>query len=204
MSRTDLTVADWSDPEPVTQGNKKGVGVLSSRGCMAAWSTEIANEFIRLGVAASRPLDQMQLQDLTYIAHGWCLAVTDQPLTGDRPEALADGPEYRLLAQALLAWGSKPVEDLIPAGSLWPVPIKRTQVGDQSNLDSNDRDWVERIYQHYAMLDVVQLVPLTRQQATPWDRVFAQGKGLGKEIPHSMIKAQFLELSVTYRDQIGD
>lgn len=148
---------------------------------MAAWSTEIANEFIRLAVADGRPLDQMQLQDLTYIAHGWRLAETDEPLTGDRPEALADGPEYRLLARALLDWGSKPVEHLIPAESLWPVPVKGAQIGDQSNLDSIDRDWVAQIYEHYGMLDVVQLVPLTREQATPWDRIFAQGKGAGKE-----------------------
>jgi len=37
---------------------------------MVAWSPEIANEFIRLARAEARLLDQMQLQELVYIAHG--------------------------------------------------------------------------------------------------------------------------------------
>lgn len=51
------------------------------------WSREIANRFIRLAATEGRCFDQMQLQDLVYIAHGWCLALTGEPLTGDRPEA---------------------------------------------------------------------------------------------------------------------
>ena len=54
---------------------------------MPAWSTQIADEFIALASQDGRALDQLQLEKLVYIAHGWCLAATGQPLTGDRPEA---------------------------------------------------------------------------------------------------------------------
>ncbi|WP_308514773.1 hypothetical protein [Sphingomonas flavescens] len=171
---------------------------------MPAWSTEIANEFLRLAVADGRLLDQMQLQDLTYIAHGWCLAATDQPLTGDRPEALADGPEYRLLAKALRAWGTKPVRHQIPVADLFPIAVSAKAAQSVSALETKDRDWVARTYMLYAMLDVVQLSPLIRQQSTAWDRVFAQGKGAGKEIPHALIKAQFVELSANHSGQVHD
>lgn len=36
---------------------------------MPAWSSEIANDFIRLAAKNGRPLNQMQLQELIYIAH---------------------------------------------------------------------------------------------------------------------------------------
>jgi uncharacterized phage-associated protein len=74
-----------------------------------AWSTEIANELIRMASADGKAFDQMHLQELVYIAHGWCLVITGAPLTGDRPEALEHGPEYRRLAKALAKWGLEPV-----------------------------------------------------------------------------------------------
>lgn len=68
---------------------------------MPGWSPDIANEFIRRGLREGRAFDQMQLQKLVYIAHGWCLAFSGEPLTGDRPEAWDFGPVYRRLANAL-------------------------------------------------------------------------------------------------------
>jgi len=59
---------------------------------MPGWSTEIATVFIRRGLEHGRAFDQMQLQKLIYIAHGWSLAATGEPLTGDRPEAWDLGP----------------------------------------------------------------------------------------------------------------
>jgi len=168
---------------------------------MAAWSTEIANEFIRLAVADGRPLDQMQLQDLVYIAHGWCLAATGQPLTGDRPEALGYGPEYRQLARALAAWGVTPVTREIPYRDLWPMTVRSDELTNASILDPVDRDWVERIYKEFAMLGPLQLAPLTRLSRTPWVPVFDAGKGVGHVISHAMIRAQFIELSTRFLQQ---
>lgn len=165
---------------------------------MAAWSTEIANEFIRLAVADDRPLDQMQLQDLVYIAHGWCLAATGQPLTGDRPEALEYGPEYRQLAEALATWGSTPVVKEIPQDDLWPITVRLEAAGTASKLDPVDRDWVERVYKEYAMLGSLQLAPLTRLSGTPWVAVFDGGKGAGRLISHAMVRSQFTELSARF------
>ena len=73
---------------------------------MPGWSPDIANEFIRRGLREGRAFDQMQLQKLVYIAHGWCLAFSGEPLTGDRPEAWDFGPVYRRLANALQSQGT--------------------------------------------------------------------------------------------------
>ena len=171
---------------------------------MAAWSTEIANEFIRLALVDGCPLDQMQLQQMVYIAHGWCLAATNQPLTGDRPETMPHGPEYRQLAIALAAWGIDSVVEEIPAYELWPVRISSGENRtNRSILDQFDRDWVRRMYREYGDLTAAKLAPLTRGDHTPWTAISARGSAGPVEISHAMIRAQFVELAKQFRHPTG-
>src|SRR5687768_13546378 len=83
---------------------------------MPAWSEEIAAFLLREAGERSSPLDQLQLQALTYIAHGWRLAASGEPLTGDRPIITPFGPAYERLARALRRCGMKRVRssDLAP------------------------------------------------------------------------------------------
>jgi hypothetical protein len=89
---------------------------------MPAWSIEIANELVAAGSRAGRTFDQIQLQKLVYVAHGWCLAMTGEPLTGDRPEAWDVGPMYRRLADALRSKGRNPILQAIRI----PLPFAPT------------------------------------------------------------------------------
>jgi uncharacterized phage-associated protein len=98
---------------------------------MPAWSPQIANEVIRLASADGRAFDQMKLQELVYIAHGWCLAITGEPLTGDRPEALKHGPEYRRLADALAGCG----KSILRAGRAATAKAAPAKAGDSLAVD---------------------------------------------------------------------
>ena len=98
---------------------------------MPGWSPEIANEFIRLAVSRCRPLDQLQIQSLVYIAHGWSLALHDQPLTGDRPEALDFGPTYKRLADALSRHGRTTITE----------PILRREAFGNDAIESDQTAW---------------------------------------------------------------
>lgn len=163
---------------------------------MPAWSPEIANDFIRLAVAENRALDQSQLQKLVYIAHGWCLALFDQPLTGDRPEAWEFGPVYRRLADALAPYGRTLVTREIRMGDIrdgsWiPDGGMRTL----SELDAFERDLIASVYQEYGSFGGCRLSALTRRGVAPWAQVYADGAGEFRDIPHDLVKAQFVELA---------
>lgn len=53
---------------------------------------QIANKFITLGNQHHNPLTHMQLQKLTYIAHGYYLALTGKPLLNECVSAWKYGP----------------------------------------------------------------------------------------------------------------
>jgi uncharacterized phage-associated protein len=165
---------------------------------MPTWSPEIANEFIRLAAADGRVFNQIQLQKLVYIAHGWRLAISGQPLTGDRPEAWEFGPVYRRLADALARFGVDPVpHGLGRAESLEQAAISTFNVSD---LDENERDVIVRIYQEYGRFSGSQLSNLTRRGSTPWKRIYADGSGKFRDIPHELVRAQFVRLAATRND----
>jgi uncharacterized phage-associated protein len=161
-----------------------------------AWSPEIANELIRLALADGKAFDQMHLQELVYIAHGWCLAITGEPLTGDRPEALGHGPEYRRLADALARWGVQPVTSQIEmTDAYWNRSKTDATVSAGSELCPIERDILVRVYTEYGNLQTSRLAMLTRAQGTPWEHVFAGGAGQWRDIPHELIKAQFAQVA---------
>ena len=155
---------------------------------MPAWSPEVANEFIGIGRAEGKAFSQMHLQELVYIAHAWCLILTGEPLTGDRPEAFEHGPEYRRLADALKKWGAKPVDRQIDIPCL-------SEAGHKCELSPDERAILERVYSVYASIATSRLATLTRAPGTPWERVFAGGSGNGRDIHHLLIKKQFERLA---------
>ena len=163
---------------------------------MPAWSTEIANEFVRLAAAEGRCFDQSQLQKLVYIAHGWCLALHDQPLTGDRPEAWEFGPVYRRLAEALARYGRDPIEhgiDLAETPHPQGTPDRRRPIA--SDLDQKERELIATVYDNYGKLRASQLSNWTRKRIAPWKEIFEGTAGEFRDIPHSLVRAQFVELA---------
>lgn len=162
---------------------------------MPAWSPEIANEFVRMAVRDEQRLDQLQLQGLVYIAHGWCLAMYGEPLTGDRPEAWEYGPIYRRLADALETYGQDPVKGAISSAKTNRDP-HRAKAGSSvlSKLDRTEAALITEIYHTYAAFESWQLSALTRKGESPWKQVMEDGTGKSREIPHELIRTQFVEL----------
>ena len=163
---------------------------------MPAWSPEIANEFIRLARAQGRAFKQGQLQKLTYIAHGICLASTGEPLTGDQPDAGHFGPEYARLAASLVSYGCDPVLDDISVAAIYPGLGEATLARLQEvELSHDETKIIRSVFESFGSLDPSQLWTLTRLHPTaPWKTVYDGDSRAFRTINHRLIQAQFIEL----------
>lgn len=75
----------------------------------------VANTFLELAKRDGKPLSNMKLQKLVYIAHGWMLGITGNPLIKNRVEAWQWGPVIPDLYHPLKKYGSGIVDESLPA-----------------------------------------------------------------------------------------
>ena len=80
---------------------------------MSHSSLAIANEFLKRAQNDGIPLTHMHVQKLVYIAHGWNLAVNNEPLIDESFVAWDYGPVAPSLFQALRRYGAGTVTRLI-------------------------------------------------------------------------------------------
>jgi uncharacterized phage-associated protein len=147
---------------------------------MSQSSEVIAAHILRLAAGREFDLDQVQLQGLTYIAHGWWLAQEGEPLTTDRPRAEVFGPEYRALADLLKSFGIRALP---------------TSVLDQSfnaSLSDRELEHLASIVSTHGRLKGFQLSAVTRIPRGAWENAIAHG--YGQEIQDGEIRRQFQEL----------
>lgn len=121
-------------------------------------ATTIANEFLGLASADGRELTPMQVIKLTYIAHGWSLALLDRPLIENKIEAWRYGPVIPDLYRRLNIYGRNPI-----AG-----PIKRAMLERSETLDENAKSLISQVFGKYGALTGIQLSNLTHRTGTPW------------------------------------
>lgn len=164
---------------------------------MAAWSAEIANEFIRRAAEEGRALTQMQLQKLVYIAHGWNLAINGEKLTHDDPQAWDYGPVYRDLWEALKAYGRRPVTREIRKGEYLPEMLddQIAALPARAQLDDDERAIIDSVYRNYGSFHAFKLSALTHEPDTPWTHVYADGDGRFRKITSDQIRQYFLDLA---------
>lgn len=171
---------------------------------MSASSPAIANEFIRLAANDSRKLTQMQLQKLVYIAHGWNLAINNEPLTDESPSAWDYGPVYPALRDALISQGSKPVDNEIVQGVFGAgVFLDGDEASEPARAELSEaaRRVIERVYRNYGSFHAYRLSALTHQPDTPWSKVYKKGAGRFDNIPDDLIREHFLDIARQRRER---
>lgn len=159
---------------------------------MPGWSPEIANEFIDLAIVNHHALHPLQLQKLVYVAHGWCLGATGEPLTGDRPEARSFGPIYRRLFDALAAFGPDPVIRKIYASEFEPLArVDSRPIPAKAELNTFEMDAIALVYEDFGTLPLTRLSKLTQGPGTAWSRIYSATATRFIDIPHELIRDQF-------------
>ena len=123
--------------------------------CYSAIS--VANAFIDIAGRHGRTITNLSLQKLVYLAHGWYYAITDTPLINEDFQAWRYGPVVYSLYNALRSYGAGVVTDKIPSSFCVPT-------------DSEDYKFLQAVYEKYGSLSVTQLVALTHQPGSPWEK----------------------------------
>ncbi len=161
---------------------------------MSAHSTAVANEFLKLAKKVNRPLTQMHLQKLVYIANGWNLAIDHVPLTEDSPCAWDYGPVYPDLRDALKSYGRDPVDKPIKFGD-FIIFSENSDEEVSGNFLQKESELIDKVFEVYGGFHAFKLSALTHEKDTPWYNIYMTQKHRGGEIPNEEIKAHFITIA---------
>lgn len=117
----------------------------------------IANAFIKRSLEECKPLSNMQLQKLVYIANGFCLALLDKPLYYEETYAWTYGPLIKPLYSSLMSFGPNHVTTEIPINNY------------EDGIDPNEQKIINYVWAKYSDMSAYKLSDLTHQAGTPWD-----------------------------------
>ncbi len=123
----------------------------------------------------------MKLLKLTYIAHGWMLALHDRPIFEEKVWAWKYGPVIPELYEKVREYRR--------------LPVSYDFFSDcHEKLDIEQQDIVEQTLAIYGKFDAINLSARTHTKVTPWYKIWNEnGKSV---IPNSLIKEYYVGLSV--------
>ena len=134
----------------------------------------IANYFLDKADEDSISLSPMKIIKLVYIAHGWYLALTDEPLIKDYVEAWTYGPVIPDLYHEFKQFGSDPIQ-----GRAFERIEPSIYAGENSlELPFSTEQFLNRIWDIYKEYTALQLSSATHQPDTPWYITMQEHSGL--------------------------
>jgi uncharacterized phage-associated protein len=161
---------------------------------MAYRAAAVANEFLDLASQAGRQLTQIEIQKLVYFAHGWYLALKDEPAIGELVEAWKYGPVVRSLYDNFRSFGSDPITKKAVSWSLEGGKFRTQTPSIQSDNQADDRytaALIGAVWQKYGSLPPFKLVEITHLPDSPWFKAYSEKKTY---IPNESIQAYFKSL----------
>lgn len=146
----------------------------------------IANEFLKRN---GGPMNQMKLQKLVYIAHGWNLAINRSPLINDRIEAWDGGPVMRAIWNHIRDFGWNSENYLLRPPNGVPYEAKLTPA--QGAV-------IDHVWRRYSQYTGLELSNMTHEPGTPWSNAYF-GRGRNSPLSQSDIQQHFIELALAGR-----
>lgn len=153
----------------------------------------VANWFIDRFNRASRPITQLQVHKLVYIAHGFHLALDPKGtgLVSEHLKAWRFGPVLPSLRDEFREFGNQPItrmadEWLGPGYSLTPRI-------DEYSPEEWELALLEGVFKRYGHMSGPQLIDWTHREGGPWHQCTGGGRfaELGVTIPDELIRQCF-------------
>lgn len=150
---------------------------------MAYKAATIANYFLDKASKEGRAVTPMQLIKLVYIAHGWALGYTGEPLLDETVQAWKYGPVIKSLYDSVKRYGSGAVSEPI---RVW---------GQASSAVGEDiAPLLDSVWKNYSPFSGVQLSAMTHLADTPWWKAWHDLDGKSQyfaEIPNDLIERHY-------------
>lgn len=140
----------------------------------------VANYFVQKGLDENdRELTPMKVLKLSYIAHGWHLALFDAPLLAESPQAWQYGPVIPSIYRAFKPYGNQ--------------TITAPYFNGETITNPQTLKFLNRIWEVYKGYSGWQLSAITHQAGTPWSIV--QAGGYNAPIPDHIIAEHYKQLA---------
>lgn len=135
----------------------------------------VANYFIKKSFDEGMPLTPMKLVKLVYIAHGWYLGLSGNPLLNEPVQAWQYGPVVKSVYDNFKIYGSKAITSLgheyrheNGVDEYYYVPIVNNEAVKQ---------FLDKVWEVYKKYSGIQLSTLTHQTDTPWYKAWHDMNG---------------------------
>lgn len=155
----------------------------------------MANWFIQKFDEHEKPITQLQLNKLVYLAHGWHLAIGDEVggLISEQIVAWKYGPIVPSLRSEFREFGSNPIDRLADEDLGYDSYIPTLEAHAARQWEYSVLDFV---FRRYGDLSGPALIELTHRPDSPWTIVTKGGTELGfnKVIPDELIRQHFQQL----------
>ena len=147
--------------------------------------SEVVNAIIAAGNKYGLAFTPLQVVKLAYIAHGWWLVFTNQPLIADNVEAWKYGPVFPSVYRLVKPYGRNEI----------PQETRFTGIRNERGLTISEdaKGLIKQVVKKYGRLNGIELSNLTHKEGTPWQKFYKQ-KMWNVEIPNDEIRSHFIEL----------
>lgn len=152
-------------------------------------SAIIAADYIL--ATSEQPLTPLQVNKLTYISHGFTLAIYNERLVYEKVEAWQYGPVFPTLYYALRDYGSDYIQQLLYCktdldDAVARVPFLKARLDDKTEV-------INMVLATYGKLSASRLIALTHAKGTPWRKCYDKTKR-GTVIPTSLIREHYQDI----------
>ena len=155
---------------------------------MALTAYQVANQFIANAARDGETLTHMKIQKLVYYAHGYYLAIFDEPLIEEAVEAWQYGPVIRSLYRVLKGYGHAPIRKFVEPRAWRRAALVSVPFGKEGE---NERAVISKVWEAYKGLSGLQLSALTHAPQTPWALVRDQKGPIYQGIDNRILKDYF-------------
>ena len=143
----------------------------------------VANYFITRANEEDRPITQLKLIKLVYIAHGWNLALLGEPLFDEPVQAWRYGPVIPSVYHEFKHFGRRPIDQMAENLDLDTMAMENPQI---PKSDAMTRKILNLVWNAYRKFSGEALIEKTHEQGSPWSQTFEP------EVRYSIIEDELI------------